>query len=239
MQYLLFGLIALALFLIGARTLASANPAVLARQIRVGAGIAALAGGGVLALRGATAYGLWLAAAGSWLIWGHHAWQRMTRAASPPAASGSSSRIATDHLDVELDHETGDIRGHVRRGFFAGRALETLKPVELAHLWSDCRFDDPASAQIVEAYLDRIHPTWREDMAARTEHSAGTRPPRRDDGRMSREEALGILGLTAGASDDDIRRAHRELMLKLHPDRGGSHTLAATVNEAKDVLLGH
>ena len=141
--------------------------------------------------------------------------------------------MVTEHLEVELDHDTGDIGGRVLKGSFAGRQLEELAPLEMAHLWQDCRFADPQSAQILEAYLDRAHPTWREDLGrTEGEHTSGP------EGRMTREQALEILGLQSGASEADIRRAHRELMMKLHPDHGGSTFLAAKINEAKDLLLG-
>ncbi len=55
--------------------------------------------------------------------------------------------------------------------------------------------------------------------------------------RMSRHEALQVLGLDANASRDDVQREYRRLMKKLHPDLGGSSYLAAKLNEAKDVLL--
>jgi len=57
-------------------------------------------------------------------------------------------------------------------------------------------------------------------------------------GPMTRAEALAVLGLHDGASADDIRAAHRRLILQIHPDRGGTDYLAAKINQAKDVLLG-
>ena len=57
-------------------------------------------------------------------------------------------------------------------------------------------------------------------------------------GDMTTEEAYDILGLEAGASDEDIKTAHHELMGKIHPDKGGSTYLATKINQAKDVLLG-
>jgi DnaJ domain len=228
MQYLLLGLAALLLFLFAARVYTIANPQVLVRQLRIGAGVAALAGAGFLVFRGLVGYAMSLAALGSWLLWGQGSFSWGGNAQKAP---GQTSRVATEHLDVELDHDTGAITGRVLKGAFAGRQLAELTPLEMARLWQDCRFADPQSAQILEAYLDRAHPSWRDDLGrADGEHGAA--------GGMSREQALEVLGLEAGASEDDIRRAHRELMMKMHPDRGGSTYIAAKINEAKDVLLG-
>jgi hypothetical protein len=133
---------------------------------------------------------------------------------------------------MELDHDTGEMRGRVLKGLFADRNIESLTPADMALLWQDCRNTDPQSAQIIEAYLDRDHPTWREDVA-RGESKMGRGP----GGPMRPKEAFEILGLAPDASEDEIRSAHRDLMLKLHPDRGGSTYLAAKINEAKDVAL--
>jgi len=62
--------------------------------------------------------------------------------------------------------------------------------------------------------------------------------PRRAPGGMTREEAYAVLGLKPGASEADIRAAHRRMMASAHPDRGGSDWIAARLNQARDVLLG-
>jgi hypothetical protein len=230
MAYLILGLAALTIGLLALRAFARANPAAVSRRLKVGAGVATLLAAGALALRGLEAVAIPLAMLGSWLLWGTTSgpWGLGGARKSP----GQTSRIATEHLEMELDHDTGEMHGRVLKGLFKDREIDSLSPADMALLWQDCRHTDPQSAQLIEAYLDRTYPTWREDMA-RGESDMNRGP----DGRMTLEEALQILGLKPGASEDEIRRAHRDLMLKLHPDRGGSTYLAAKINEAKDVAL--
>jgi hypothetical protein len=229
MAYLISGLAALVIGLLALRAFAHANPARLSRRLTLSGGVVSLLAAALLFVRGLEVIAVPLAMFGSYLLWGSTSgpW-----GASSRRSKGQSSRITTEHLEMELDHETGEMHGRVLKGLFKDRDVDSLSPADMALLWQDCHHTDPQSAQLIEAYLDRVHPNWREDMA-RGESDMSRGP----DGRMDLEEALDILGLKPGADAEDIRRAHRDLMLKLHPDRGGSTYLAAKINEAKDVAL--
>ena len=208
----------------------TARSTVPARTLTISGGILALLAAAVAMARGGLAIAAPLAMLGLWLLAGRGGGGAF--GGGRPRSAGQRSQIVTDHLEMELDHDSGAIRGRVIKGLFAGRSIQSMRAEELALLWQDCRHVDQQSAQLIEAYLDRTHPTWRDDVARGEQRMAGG-----NDGRMSIEEAYEILGLAPGASREDVRRAHRELMLKLHPDRGGSTYLAAKINEAKDVLL--
>ena len=149
------------------------------------------------------------------------------------APSGQTSEIATRFLRVTLDHDTGAIAGEVIDGPHAGRRLEDLGLDDLLGLLGVCQAEDEQSAQVLAAYLDRVHPDWH----ARAQSAGAGTGDGFAQGPMSRDEALQILGLEPGAGADAIKEAHRRLMGGLHPDHGGSTYLAAKLNEAKDLLL--
>jgi len=233
MQYFILGLAVLVVILVALHWFTRANPAVLVRRLKLIGGLLAAVGVVLVMSRGLFVYAVPLGMLAVWLLSGRSLSRGWAGRPASQTSEGRRSRVVTDHLEMELDLDSGAMRGRVLRGFFKDRDIESLAPVEMALLWQDCRFTDPQSAQLLEAYLDRVHPSWRDDMA-RAEAETGLGP----EGQMSEEQAYEILGLKPGAAADDIRRAHRDLMMKMHPDRGGSTYLAAKINEAKDVLLG-
>jgi hypothetical protein len=228
MLFFLLGTGALALYLWGGRAFVNANPARMAQQVRSGLGILALVAGVVLTVTGRFGLGVPLA------MMGISALSRLgrTRRASR-RTPGALSRARSAMLEMELDIDSGEMRGRVVAGRFSGRELDALSVAELGVLMGDVAAGDRDGAALLEAYLDRRMPRWREDLqrdaGARSHNAAGQGP-------MTEQEAYEVLGLDPGAAAPEIRRAHRELMKKLHPDQGGSNYLASRVNQAKDVL---
>jgi hypothetical protein len=234
--YFGLGVLVLVLGLLLLRAFVEADPAALARGARVliitaGATVAVLV---LVVLIASGRLGLGLAEIGGLAplalrLW--MSWRRRQAAQAPPR--GQTSEVETDYLRMRLDHDSGTMSGTVRRGRFHGRQLAELDRSELIALWRECRAEDAQAASLLETYLDRLMPGWRE-AAERTQ--GGSAPPPRGDA-MTREEAYAILGLAPGASEAEIREAYHRLMMKIHPDLGGSTYLAAKLNRAREVLL--
>lgn len=234
--YLLLGALLLVLGLLAARSFIRANPASLAQGVRAFiAAFSALASTGLLFTG---RFGLALITIGATVM----AIRAMVRSSGGGlghfggrTGGHQSSEVTTDTLSMQLDHATGELAGEVMRGQFAGRSLDSLGLAELLELLADCQREDPRSVALLQTYLDRRQPDWRAHVAGEQAH--GAQQEAASGGAMDEATACSILGLSPGASADDIKAAHRRLMTKLHPDHGGSSYLAAQLNQAKDFLL--
>src|SRR5438132_3418724 len=228
MLYLLGGFAVLSGFLLLIYLFVNADPARLARGLKVTGIVIAVLAVATLAVSGRLAALLMpLAMLMPLLIRVRSVLDRYR-----PPSGGQSSTVATAFLRMNLDHDTGSMEGTILRGRFAGMRLEELTAAELLALLRECRPEDEEGARLLEAYLDRVHPDWRDELAGeRAGSTGGTARP--TSGDMSVEEAYAILGLSPGADPDAIKEAHRRLMVKLHPDHGGSDYLATKINRAR------
>jgi DnaJ domain len=229
----LYGVAAVALLWGLANLLAQANIAALARALRVVGGVLALGAAVMIGLRGRIDIALALGGLGAWLLgWSSLGMLNFGRRAQQ--ASGRVSRVRSIMLEMELDHDTGEMDGTVSAGAFAGQRLNALDQARLRALMAECHAGDLDGVRLLEAYLDRRFPTWRETAEDHAHHRPDGTPA---SSAMTEDEAYQILGLQPDASSDQVRHAHRMLLKKLHPDQGGTTYLAAQVNRAKDVLL--
>lgn len=236
MGELLLGAVALIAVIFLLRGFVGVDPKALAKALRyVGAGAL-----GLLAVwlfvTDRFAPGMFIASAAWGLFTRGHiwpgGWPRYNFPGGSRSSPGQSTSVRTSWLEMELDHDSGDMRGTVLKGAHAGQRLEQLGKDAVVALYREAVADDPDSARLLEAYLDR---TFGGDWRGAAQHEQAN--VGRATTGMSRAEALKVLGLQEGASDDEIRAAHRRLMLQNHPDKGGTDYIAAKINEAKDVLL--
>lgn len=230
---LIAGALLLVIGLYGLKVWTKADPKVLAEMLMRSVAYAALLGAVGALLLGRIGAAVPLAAVGLALLgrldpggvggWLGGLFRRKT--------APGSSQVRSALFEMELDHATGALSGRVIGGAHAGRALDELDVPTLVALRAAC---DAQSLSLLEAYLDRRAPAWREHAEADADRgqmgAAGS-------GAMTEEEAYQVLGLQPGADPAQVRSAHRALMKKLHPDAGGSSYLAARINQAKDVIL--
>lgn len=156
-------------------------------------------------------------------------------------SSGSSqhSTVETSLLRMTLDHESGDLDGELLDTVSKGKYLSEFSQSELTSLYVLAEKQYPDSIEVLATYLDRKYGSdWREaanaenDSAENGQHSRSS-----GSGKMTASEAYAVLGLDHNATEEEVIAAHRKLMLKLHPDRGGNNYLAAKINQAKDLLV--
>jgi hypothetical protein len=121
--------------------------------------------------------------------------------------------------------------------YFRPRARPNLRkgpnPFDM-EIWEDPPHDPETvrrAAAILEAYVSKASLVALSDERGRPGEDEEPGP------RMSRGEALEVLGLEPGADEDEIRDAHKRLLRLVHPDRGGSAYLARRVYQARDTLL--
>jgi hypothetical protein len=193
-----------------------------------------IAGPAVLGIAGILLTVTGRAAVGGMLLTGAVGWYGLGRARGRVAKpKGQRSTVRTAAIEMELDHDTGGLEGIVLAGRYEQKMLSSLSLKQLRELYKELA-DDSESRQLLETYLDGRFPAWRDDVKANGGDRHGVAP---GSGPMTKEEAYKVLGLEAGATSADIRKAHRRLMQRLHPDLGGTSFLAARINEAKDILL--
>jgi hypothetical protein len=229
MPALIFGVLILVLVLWALSVISKVDPKVAARVTKLGGGLLSLGLAVFLGLRGEIGIAIPLGAFGlgllGWIPFGPAGFRARTQ-----KSGGQTSRVRSAYFEMELDHDTGSMRGRILAGRHQGIELDQLDLKTLIAMLAE--IDDESRALLV-AYLDRRDPGWSEH--AQADAAAGRRATA--TGKMSEQEAYQILGLEPGASADAVGRAHRTLMKKLHPDQGGSTYLAARINEAKEILL--
>jgi hypothetical protein len=215
----------------------AANPVVLARAIKIVGGVVALAVAAFTGARGELAVAIPLGIFGAgllgWSPFGVSGFGNIGGmfGAGRQRTGGHTSRVRSQFFEMTLDHDSGSLSGRLVAGPHAGHSLDEFDLPQLLEMIPQL---DAESVPLLESYLDRRFPAWRENAQGDT---AGRQRRTAPSGKMTDEEAYQILGLKPGAGRDEIGRAHRALMKKLHPDQGGSTYLAARVNEAKEVLL--
>jgi hypothetical protein len=228
---LILGVVVLVLLLWAVSAFSKADPKQAARLLRTIAGGGALLFAAFLLFRGQIGIAIPVGTVGLGLLGWLSLWPA-SFGGRTQKSPGQVSRVRSAFLEMELDHDSGAMRGRIRAGRYEGVSLDAIDLPTLVGFIAEI---DDDSRQLLMAYLDRRQPRWREN--AEGNAAAGQGGGASTGGKMTEEEAYQVLGLQPGASADEIGRAHRSLMKKLHPDQGGSTYLAARVNQAKDVLL--
>ncbi len=159
--------------------------------------------------------------------------QTLRQRQTAPGNSGQHTEISTRFLKMTLDHDSGNISGEVIAGPYQGRTLQQLGIEELADLYQQCQRQDGEGVRLLETYIQRhCSEQWQQWQATQ-----GAQSGDHNSTEMSLQEAWEILGLSPGSSREEVLKAHKRMIARMHPDKGGSNYLASKINQAKELLL--
>ena len=140
------------------------------------------------------------------------------------------SQFRTQSLFVKINFATQQIDGEILHGPHQGRRLGELTKEELQELAKHFQQNDTESFVLLNAYI--LRSGTQSDFDNGSMHGSS-----QSYSTITENEAIEILGLDPGASEREVIRAHKRLIQRLHPDRGGSEYLATKINAAKEKLL--
>jgi len=222
MPTLIAGVVAIVLLYALLQMFRAANPVVLARAIKIGGGVVALAVAAFTGVKGELAVAIPLGIFGAgllgWSPFGTSGFGNiggLFGGASSQRSPGQTSRVRSQFLDMLLDHDSGELSGQIVAGPFAGRSLGEF---DLPQLTAMIPGFDAESVSLLESYLDRRFPAWRQDAQG---NAAGGQSRQAASGKMTDEEAYHVLDMQSGEGSDEISSDNSAIMKKLHPDKGG------------------
>ena len=132
-------------------------------------------------------------------------------------------KINTKYLQIEIILQSRQATINIIEGNFKGRSFSSLSQNEVSKLLEELKLNDPRGFNILNVIISQ-----------NKQSTSST-----DKSQMTDEEALSILGLKKGASDEDIKKSYYDLMKKFHPDKDGNNYLSNLITEAKNKLLNN
>ncbi|GAB1266302.1 J domain-containing protein [Aurantivibrio infirmus] len=140
-----------------------------------------------------------------------------------------SPTIRTKYLKVQIIK--GLLYGEIIEGLHKGKSIDELTKDDFGQLSEFYKREDKESLLLLHAYIQQ-----KNTGSKFSENNHDQSYQEHSTTEISKKEALEILGLDESATREEINIAHKKLIQRLHPDRGGSTYLAAKVNQAKDIL---